>query len=121
MSNILDDMKSICVVYDVNFRNLLRTSEDVEGASLEGNVNITLTDPPFNVWNERNMGNSWRYIFILEHMNEFLELERQVMVAGAHEHVFCSCIQLPNGIRRSYVCRKRCQTLKPIYILKLAW
>lgn len=48
-------MKCDCMVYDVDFRDLLETHDDVADDSLERTINLVLTDPPYNGSNERSM------------------------------------------------------------------
>lgn len=51
-------MKSVCMVDDVDFGDLLEAHKDVAGASLEGEIDLDLVDPLYDVRNERSMDNS---------------------------------------------------------------
>lgn len=58
MSMFLDYMKSISMVYEWSFRDLLEAHEHVVGDLLERKVDLDITSPLYHVRNERPMDNS---------------------------------------------------------------
>lgn len=83
-SIVLNEIKSDCMVYDVNFPDLPKAHEHVAGDSLNGKVNLVLNSPPCNVRNDRSMENYLHDIFAPEDLTDFVELLLQVMATGAH-------------------------------------
>lgn len=89
------------MVHDVDFRDLLEAHDAGVADSEKGEVDLVLPYPPYNVWNERSMNNSWHDLFTPKDLSDFVELARLVMTAGAHRNVFSSCMQ----------CSKLCKKL----------
>lgn len=88
-----DKKKSVYMVSDVDFRNLLEAHEDVARDSLEGEVDLVQTSPLFNVRNKCSLDSSPNEILMPEDMSDFADFASQVMTAGTHGHVFCAYIQ----------------------------
>lgn len=92
-------MKNICMVYDVDARNLLEAHEIVAGASLEGSIDFVLPEPAYNVKNKRTIDNYLNEIFVPEDSSGFVQLVRRGMAEGAHGIVFCLSTQYAKWYR----------------------
>lgn len=108
MSIFLYEMKSVCKICDVDFQELLETKADVAPDSQEGEVDLELTNPLSNMRNESSMDYSLHDIFTPERMSDFIEGEYQVWATGAHRHVFCSWMYLPEWHRKLESLAKKC-------------
>lgn len=69
MSSVVDDMKSVPMIRDVDFSDLLGAHADFPADSLEGKVDLVLAESTNNMRNERSRDNSLRRLFILEAMS----------------------------------------------------
>lgn len=58
MEIFLEEMKFVCMIYDVCFQELLEEPQSFAGDSLEGIVDHVLTDPPYHVRENAE----WTYI-----------------------------------------------------------
>lgn len=88
MSVVREAINSIFTVFDVEFRNLVETHEDVTSAFLFGNTNLVLTEPSYEVTYERNMDQSSHDVVAPGDMSDVVVLGRQVL-ARAHRHALC--------------------------------
>lgn len=93
--------------HDKDFLDVGEVYENVAGDLLEGNVDLVLVDPPNNVRKERSNDNSLPDIFTPEDMRGIGELARQLMAAGTHGNVLCSCMQFPNWYNRLVSTQKK--------------
>lgn len=59
ISTVLDEMKSVCMVYYVDSLKVLVAHANVVGDSTERKVDIILADTPYNIRNELSMNNSF--------------------------------------------------------------
>lgn len=68
---ILHEKKSVCIFYNVHPRDLLEAPDGVAGGLLEGEVDLLLTNPPYNVRNKCTMDNSLHDISTHQEMSHF--------------------------------------------------
>lgn len=94
-SVVLEAMKPVCPVYDVDSRDHAETHEHVNGEFSEGKVDFTLTDLPYDVKYECNMNNSLHHVFTPENMRDLVKLWLQVLPAGLHGRFLSSWMQFP--------------------------
>lgn len=100
ISVVLEAMKFVCSVYDVNFRTLVETHGDVAGDLLEEKVDFVLMDPPFNIRYAHHMGHSSFDVPTPENMSDLLEFGSRELIARAHRHSFCSWMQLSEWYKK---------------------
>lgn len=87
LSIILDEVKSFCMDYHVDFWDLLGALENSAGDSLEGKINFSLTDLSYNVRNKRIMDDPSHDIFPHEDMRKFVDFVQLIKYSGAHRHI----------------------------------
>lgn len=74
--------------FDVDFKDLLETFENVTDVLLEVKIDFVLTDSRYSVRYKHNMDHSSHDIFTLADMSDLGELGHQVLVTRAHLYVF---------------------------------
>ena len=92
-SKVRDYMKMFCRVYDVHFSDLMEIEEEESGHSLKGNVNLILTDPPYNIRSSKNKNNSDHDVITKEDMKQCVNLFAKMLVPGGHGVIFCAALQ----------------------------
>ena len=75
--------------YDVQLNDLVAECQTY-GISLEEQVDLLLTDPPYNVRREANKGNSRYDVFYESDIMDLCDLCKHVLKPGAHGLIFCS-------------------------------
>ena len=91
--DFLSKMSQYCRVYDVPFEDLVSADESREHVPITGNVQLILTDPPYNVRRKRNDSNSSYDRLTAEDMQASIEVFDELLRPGGHGIVFCSVLQ----------------------------
>ena len=90
---LAEHMAQYVRMYDVPFTELLDTDGMLSGARVEGEVQLVLTDPPFNHRRENNRPNSHHDVLEPRDMKEAVALINEVARPGAHGIIFTAPLQ----------------------------
>lgn len=91
---LCDALKKYVHVYDTCFRDIEEIHSHRTGDHLSGNVDLLLTDPPYNIRRERDRENSSYDELSLKDMDDFCSVATDLLCEGAHGHIFCSYQQI---------------------------
>lgn len=89
------DMFNKFAMLDVDMENLIGSAMDLAGVDLNANVDLLLTDPPYNIRKEGGRTNSEYDQFTENDMEELIEFAATVLKKGGHGIIFCSFSQFP--------------------------
>lgn len=89
-----DAMSQYVCVYDTSFRELSDIHADRKGEELTGLVDLLLVDPPYNTRREGNKDHSRHDVFTTKDMDDLVDFASDILVPGAHGHIFCSHQQI---------------------------
>lgn len=83
------------------------------GASLFRNVDLFLTDPPYNVWSKAEKAKSAHDVVTQEKITDLVKLCSEVMALGANESIFCSWLQFDRWYQTLHGRVEECQAISP--------
>lgn len=91
---LFDFMSSkYCRIHDVPFSALVDVDADESGFYLDGKVSFVVTDPPYNIRNQRSANNSSHDVLTESDMKKCVELFDALLKKGGHGLIFCSSLQ----------------------------
>ena len=96
-SDAFDDihahMMKTFTILDDSFVEMCDTARETHGRRMEDNVDLLLTDPPYNIRNEGGKDNANHDVFTEKDMRKLCELCKTVLKPGGHGIIFCSFAQ----------------------------
>ena len=101
---LLKAMEPYCVLVESSYDDFLSTMESEGGRALPENVQLLLTDPPYNTRSSQGRNNSSYDIFTSADMRNVADIAKEVLCPGGHGHIFCSGLQFmqwSNALRRT--------------------
>lgn len=81
-------MLSTTLISAMSWKNF----ELAAGEDLNGNVDLVLADPPYNVRKNRDNEHADHDVFTLEDIKGIAGVLEEVTKPGGHEHGFCSAL-----------------------------
>ena len=103
MDKLIDTLSSLhrplLRLHDVGFDELLEADEMEGLGSISGQVQLVLTDPPYNVRRERDAENAHYDAMSKAQMKDTVELISVLLRAGGHAVVFCTVQQFAQWSR----------------------
>ena len=92
-SDVLIEMQKTFTMCEEEMTELVDTCLHSQGVNLNKNVDLVLTDPPYNIRKEGNRENSSHDSFSEKDMKDLVDICEQVLKPGGHGIIFCSFSQ----------------------------
>jgi DNA modification methylase len=83
-------LSSYVCAYNSCFRNLLASHEKRTGKTMNGTVQLVLTDPPYNTRRDREIRNSAYDDLSIEDVQEAASITTSLLRPGGHAIIFCA-------------------------------
>ena len=87
------DMVKYVSFHTTHFKELDPAHADVTGEEIQGEIDLVLADPPYNIRREAGRHNSSHDVLSDDSMSDFTEVVVNVRKEGGHAVIFCDFLQ----------------------------